>query len=118
MHVGAIFQGSNNSSVYGIMLFISHLSGTYDLGISYIIKDGDERDYETSLDFHGLTDSEWASDVRSRRSTAGYLVIASGGPLAWGSKLMTTVATSSMESEYIGAYFPRQMLLYIRELLK
>ena len=40
------------------------------------------------------------------------------GPLAWGSKLMATVAASSMEAEYMGAYFLGQMLLYIRGLLQ
>lgn len=102
----------------GLCYLFSYLSGTCDLGISYVVKDGDDRDYETLLDLHGLTDSDWASDVRTRRSTAGYLVMALGGPLAWGSKLMTTVAASSMEAEYMGAYFLGQMLLYIRELLK
>ena len=44
-------------------------------------------------------------------------MFACGGPLAWGSKLMTTVAASTMESEYMSAYYLGQMLIYIRNVL-
>jgi hypothetical protein len=45
-------------------------------------------------------------------------VFALGGVIAWGSKLMATIAASSMESEYMSAYHLGQQLLWYRGLMK
>jgi hypothetical protein len=39
--------------------------------------------------------------VLTRRSTTDYTVFTAGGPISWQSKLQPTVATSSLESEYM-----------------
>ena len=41
------------------------------------------------------------------------MVYACGGPLSWGSKLMTTVAASSMESEFMSAFRLGQELVFL-----
>ena len=46
------------------------------------------------LNLFGYSDADWAGDLDSRRSTTGYVVYAAGGPIAWQSKLQTTVACS------------------------
>ena len=69
--------------------------------------------FESRLDLHGFSDADWASDLRTRRSTGGFVVYACGGPMSWGSKLMTTAAASSMESEYMGAFRLGQELLFV-----
>ena len=38
------------------------------------------------------------------RITPGYIVFADGGPIAWQSKLQTTVSISSMHGEYQAPY--------------
>lgn len=106
------------ASCLGLAHLFSYLSGTCHMGISFAARILGDASFEDLLDLHGLCDSDWASDVRTRRSTAGYLVMAFGGPLAWGSKLMTTVAASSMEAEYMGSYYMGQMLLFIYNVLK
>ena len=58
-----------------------------------------------NLDLTCLSDSDWAGDIDTRRSTTGYVVFAAGAPIAWCSKLQTTVAISSMEAEYMAAFF-------------
>ena len=93
----------------------SYLAGTVDVGINYGSFEG--KTFTECLDMFGFSDADWASDLRTRRSTAGYIVFCCGGPLAWGSKLMTTIAASSMESEYMSAYYLGQMMLYVRNLL-
>ena len=93
----------------------SYLSGSVSIGIKYCNFSG--LSFAECLDLFGFSDADWASDLRSRRSTAGFIVFACGGPLAWGSKLMATIAASSMESEYMAAYFLGQMLLFIRNVL-
>jgi hypothetical protein len=94
----------------------SYLSGTGSNGIRYSSFGGIT--FGDCLDLFGFSDANWASDLRTRRSTAGFVVFACGGPLAWGSKLMATIAASSMESEYMAAFFLGQMLLFIRNLLR
>ena len=72
----------------------------------------------TDLDIHAFSDADWAGDILTRRSTTGYIVFAAGGPISWQSKLQTTVATSSMESEYMALYAGMQELVWIRGVLK
>ena len=71
-----------------------------------------------TLDMHAFSDADWAGDISTRRSTTGYIVFAAGGPISWQSKLQTTVATSSMESEYMAMYAGMQELVWLRGVLK
>ena len=49
------------------------------------------------FDMHMFTDVNWAGDILTRRSTTGYIVFASGEPIARQSKLRTAVSTSSRQ---------------------
>ena len=71
-----------------------------------------------TLDLHGFSDADWGSDIITRRSTTGYIIFAAGGPISWQSKLQTTVAVSSMESEYMALFAGIQELVWIRGVLK
>jgi hypothetical protein len=64
------------------------------------------------------TDSDWASDRDTRRSTSRGIVIMAGGPINWLSKLQPIVNVSSMEAEYIACFFAIQDIVWIRQLLK
>ena len=70
-----------------------------------------------SLDIFGYSDADWAGDLDSRRSTTGYVVYAAGGPIAWQSRLQTTVAVSTMEAEYMSAFGAIQELIWIKGVL-
>jgi len=87
---------------------LSYLSRTRHKGLVY---------RGTALNFHAFTDSDWASDQDTRRSTSGYLVIMAGAPVCWMSKLQPIVAVSSMEAEYIACFFCVQEIAWIRMLL-
>ena len=69
------------------------------------------------FDLHVFTDADWAGDTITRRSTTGYIVFSAGGPIAWQSKLQTTVSTSSMQSEYQATYAVRQELVWLRGMM-
>jgi hypothetical protein len=60
------------------------------------------------------SDSDWASDLDTRHSTSGYVVMMAVGPISWMSKLQSIVATSSMETEYVSAYPSVQEVSWIR----
>jgi hypothetical protein len=63
------------------------------------------------------SDSDWASDLDTRRSTSGYVVMMAGRPIAWMSKLQSIVATSSMEAEYVSAYPSVQAVTWVCAIL-
>jgi hypothetical protein len=70
------------------------------------------------LDLHGFSDADWAGDLETRRSTCGIVVYAAMGPISWMSKLIKSVCTSSMESEYTAEYMALQEIVWIRAILK
>jgi hypothetical protein len=73
--------------------------------------------FASFADLYAMVDADWGGDVARRRSTSGYIVFMCGGPLAWGSKLMTSIATSSMQAEFQSYYYCISTLLFIRHLL-
>ena len=59
--------------------------------------------------------ADWAGDLDTSRSTTGYIVFLWGAPIAWQSRLQPTVATSTIEAEYMmAAYAAIQEIVWIR----
>lgn len=71
----------------------------------------------TDFKLYAYSDADWGGDLESRRSTTGYVVYAAGGPIAWQSKLQSTVAVSTMEAEYMAAFGSIQELIWIKGVL-
>jgi hypothetical protein len=106
--VGVLSRFANKVTVVTCQLMVhlmQYLRGTMEKGIKFS---------GTKFDLHIFSDADWAGDQLSRRSTTGYVVFAAGGPIAWQSKLQTTVATSSMQSEYQALYAGMQELVWLR----
>ena len=66
------------------------------------------RDYmlvyqDKSLEPIGYTDSDFQSDIDSRKSTSGYVFTFGGGAISWRSVKQSSIADSTMEAEYIAA---------------
>jgi hypothetical protein len=70
----------------------------------------------SDLTLTGYSDSDWASDVDSRRSTTGYIFMLAGGPISWKSKCQPTVALSSTEAEYMALTATAQEAMSLRTL--
>ena len=51
----------------------------------------------------GYTDSDFQSDMDSRKSTSGNVFTLGGGSIVWRSIKQTCVADSTMEAEYVAA---------------
>jgi hypothetical protein len=64
----------------------------------------------------GFTDSDWAGDKDSRKSTSGYVFLLHGGAVSWKSTKQNVVATSSTEAEYIACSEAAKEALWIRRL--
>jgi hypothetical protein len=65
----------------------------------------------------GYSDSDFAADPDRRRSTGGYVFIYAKGAISWSSKLLTTVASSTMEAEYMAAAWAVKEALWLRKLM-
>ncbi|KAI7953544.1 hypothetical protein MJO28_006091 [Puccinia striiformis f. sp. tritici] len=64
------------------------------------------------------SDTDWAGDRSSRRSTTGYIFKYLGGALSWRSRLQQTVALSSTEAEYRATTEAKQEILWLCKLMK
>jgi hypothetical protein len=102
----------SNSPTYAacrtLIQILDYVSNTCTVGIVY---------RGTDFDIHGFCDLDWAGDIDTRWSTTGYLTFIAGGQIAWQSCLQTTVATSSMEAEYMAAYAIIQEICWLRGVL-
>jgi hypothetical protein len=65
----------------------------------------------------GYVDSDWASDIRHRRSVSGIAFALASAVVAYKTRVQPTVSTSSTEVESIGASNAATMALYIRSIL-
>ncbi|UYV63360.1 hypothetical protein LAZ67_2003844, partial [Cordylochernes scorpioides] len=64
----------------------------------------------------GYSDSDFARDVDSRKSTTGYAFMMNGGTVSWASQRQPIIALSTTESEYIAACSAAKELIWIRRL--
>ena len=76
---------------------IRYVEETCDLGIKYTAP----KDKLARLVINAFVDSDWGGCPDTRRSTMGYIIQVCGGPVSWRSKLMSTMALSSCEAEFM-----------------
>lgn len=62
----------------------------------------------------GYSDSDYAGDLDTRRSTTGFIFMSSNGPISWNSQRQTTVALSSTEAEFMAASAATKEAIWLR----
>ena len=93
---------------------LQYLKGTQTYGITY----GGPDYGPNKLDIRLYTDSDYAGDRHTYRSTSGYVSFVAGGPASWQSKRQSVVAQSSTEAEYIAMSELAKEGAWIRYLLE
>ena len=63
-------------------------------------------------------DASFADHQENRRSTAGYVVMAGGGPIIWKSALQTYVAGSTLEAEFTNFMPAIKAAIWVHDMLK
>ena len=90
---------------------LRYLNGTRDVGLC--VRGGGQ--------LIAYVDSDWATDVETRRSVSGFVIGFVNGrnftPIVWRSKKQTCVAASTCEAEYIACHEVCRELGYIRGVL-
>jgi Reverse transcriptase (RNA-dependent DNA polymerase) len=66
----------------------------------------------------GYTDSDWAGDQDTRRSTSGYVFNLGSAAISWSSKRQPTVALSTCEAEYVGQKNAAKEAVWLQRFLK
>jgi hypothetical protein len=88
---------------------LHYLKQTAEYGIIYGLEDAP---------LEGYADSDYAVDPDKRRSTGGYVFLLAGGAISWGSKVLPTVATSTMEAEYMANGNGAKEALWLRKVME
>lgn len=65
-----------------------------------------------------FSDSDWAGDKGTRRSTTGIVVYYGGGVVSWSSRRQECVTLSTMEAEYVALAETCQEVIWLRRLLE
>jgi hypothetical protein len=88
---------------------LRYVKGTIDEGIFY--------SSSAKLELIGYTDSDWAGETETRKSTSGYVFHLSTGVFSWSSKKQQVVALSTAEAEYIAATNCATQAVWLRRML-
>lgn len=99
----------SHAHIEPVKTILRYLKGSIDRGIMY--------GGEDKLLVEGYSDSDWAADKESRKSTSGFVFMLNGGPVSWCSKRQSTVALSSTEAEYIALTLAAKEATCLRLLL-
>ena len=86
---------------------LRYLAGTRDYGIVFGSRSGLE----------AFSDADYAGCVDTRKSTTGSVFILNGGAITWSSRTQPTVASSTMEAEYMAASGTAKEALWLKKVL-
>lgn len=90
--------------------FLRYLRSTINCGIWY--KRGGAGEVQV------YTDSDFAGDVDSRKSTTGYVFLLNGAAVIWSSKKQSIVTLSTTEAEYVAASACACQAIWFKRILK
>ena len=65
----------------------------------------------------GHTNSDFQSDIDSRKSTSEYVFTFGGGAISWRSVKQSSIADSTMEAEYIAASEAAKEAIWLKNFL-
>lgn len=96
--------------VQGAKRILRYIKGTLTNGIFYT--------NNNNMNLVGYTDSDWAGDIETRKSTSGYAFHLGTGAISWSSKKQPVVALSTTEAEYIATTSCATQAVWLRRILE
>ncbi|CAG7639035.1 unnamed protein product [Allacma fusca] len=107
----AQFMNSYNESHWNAAKgILRYLKGTADMGITYHCS-GD-------MELTAYTDSDYAGDKVTRKSTSGFVVMLNSSIITWSSQKQPCVSLSSTEAEYIALTSGAREIVWLRSFLE
>ncbi|OAQ61354.1 retrovirus-related pol polyprotein [Purpureocillium lilacinum] len=108
-YVARYASNPNQKHMDAVDHIFAYLKNDPGKGIVYSGKHG--------LHLTGFVDSDFAGCEDSRRSTTGWVFTLAGGPVSWSSQRQKTVATSTMDAEYIAGAEAAKEAVWIRNFI-
>jgi hypothetical protein len=96
---------------------IRYLKGTRTKSIIYSAQLNPGTTDDDKCHIKGYTDSDWAGDISTCKSTSGYLFLGAGAPIAWESNKQPIIALFTCEAEYVAASDASREITWLRNLL-
>jgi hypothetical protein len=96
---------------------IRYLKGTRTKGIIYGAQPNLAITDDDACHIKGYTNSDWAGDISTCKSTSGYLFLGSKGLIAWESNKQPIVALFTCEAEYVAISDVSREITWLRNLL-
>ena len=90
-NVGKYMENPQKQHWDAVKRIFRYLNGTRNLGLQYT---------KGNQELVGYSDSDYAGDVETRKSTTGYVFQLGNSTITWNSKRQSTVAQSTTEAEY------------------
>ena len=73
--------------------------------------------YTGTEEIIAYTYADIGGDINDKKSTSGHSILMGANPFCWNSIEQKSVATSTMEAEYISILFVAKMVLWIKNIL-
>jgi len=115
-YVSRYLDKQSKQDIVNVKQILRYIKGTLDLGI--VFENTNTRLCENCEKLVCYVDSDYAGDTETRRSTTGFVIYYSNGPISWSSKKQPIVALSSTEAEFIAAAHCVKELMYLQTLLE
>lgn len=109
--VSKYLNNFNESHCKAVKRIFKYLNGTRCYGLMY-------ESEKNGLGFFSYSDSDYAGDTDTRRSTSGFVCMLAGGPITWSSQCQKMVTLSTTEAEYVAASVTVKDIIWIRKMLK
>lgn len=93
-----------------VIRIFKYIVGTLDLGLTYTRQENSE--------LLAYSDADWAGDQTTRKSTSGNVFLLAHGAITWTSRKQSSVALSTVESEYMALSLATQEAIWLRGLMK
>ncbi|XP_063634664.1 uncharacterized protein LOC134805278 [Cydia splendana] len=104
-------ENPTKQDVVKVKRIFRYLVGTKEKGILF------KRNSPLEI-INAYSDSDYAGDPKTRRSTSGSVLMIANGPVSWASKRQPIVSLSSTEAEFIAAAECCKEALYLKSFLK
>lgn len=65
------------------------------------------------LRIRGYSDSDWAGEHATRKSTSSFIFMINRGPVSWSSKKQSMMVLSSIEAEYVALTLAAKEAIWI-----
>lgn len=95
--------------VNAVKRILKYVKGTPDYGILY--------ESENSIQLNGFSDSDYAGNIDTRKSTTGYVFLFNTGIISWCSKSQKCVTLSTTEAEYVAGAEATKEMVWLKRLL-